>query len=157
MHVRVDQPGHQRFAGRVDRAQYWWFIAVCAVVILAAAIIDRILLTTLVGAIATLGLLLPMAGMSARRMQDTGRSGQIVWIWVIAVAVYGIVALLVSLGGILAGLAFIYFFFTIGWIINLVVLAVSVAIIYFCAQPGVTGGNAYGPPPPPWVPGATAL
>ena len=85
-------------------------------------------------------------------MQDTGRSGQLVWIWVIVSAVYQVFALLMALSGPLGALAFLAFFFTLGSLISLAMLVVSIAIIYFCAQPGQTEANAYGPVPPAWTP-----
>jgi uncharacterized membrane protein YhaH (DUF805 family) len=87
-------------------------------------------------------------------MQDTGRSGQLVWIWVIVGAIYGVISLLIGLTGPLGALAFLAFFFTIGWLINLAMLVITIVIIYFCAQPGNAGDNAFGPAPAPWSPGA---
>jgi uncharacterized membrane protein YhaH (DUF805 family) len=141
------------FNGRVGRAQFWYFILVCVGVGLAAMIADRIVGVGLVGAVVHLGLLLPMAGMAARRIQDTGKNGQIVWVWVIIGAIYAVIGLLTSLGGPLGALAFLYFFLTVGWLISLAALAISIVIIYLCAQPGMAGDNAYGPPPPIWSPG----
>jgi uncharacterized membrane protein YhaH (DUF805 family) len=146
------QNHYMDFAGRVGRAQFWYYILVVVVLGIAAAILDGIVGRGLVGAVVSLGLLLPNGGMAARRMQDTGRSGQIVWIWVIVGAVYGVVGLLMALSGPLGAAAFLVFFFTIGWLINLAMLVVTIAIIYFCAQPGQTETNAYGPPPPAWTP-----
>lgn len=146
------QNHYMDFSGRVGRSQFWYFILVCVLVSIVAAIIDGVIGTRLVGAIVGLGLLLPIAGMAARRMQDTGTNGQIAWIWVIVALVYNVLALLIALSNPFGGLAFLYFFFTIGWLINLAMLIVSIAIIYFCAQPGQAGENAYGPPPPVFNP-----
>jgi uncharacterized membrane protein YhaH (DUF805 family) len=92
--------------------------------------------------------------MAARRIQDTGRNGQIVWIWVGIAAVFWVISLLTALSGPLGALAFLYFFFTIGWLVTLAYLAITIAIIYFCAQPGQLETNQYGPPPPVFNPGA---
>jgi uncharacterized membrane protein YhaH (DUF805 family) len=148
------QNHYMDFAGRVGRAQFWYFILVCVGVSLVAAIIDAVIGFRILGAIVGLALLLPTAGMAARRVQDTGRSGQIVWIWVIIAAIYWVLALLIALSGPLGALAFLYFFFTIGWLFTLAYVAITIAIIYFCAQPGQPGDNAYGPPPPVFNPGA---
>jgi uncharacterized membrane protein YhaH (DUF805 family) len=148
------QNHYMDFAGRVGRAQFWYFILVCVGVSLVAAIIDAVIGFRILGAIVGLALLLPTAGMAARRVQDTGRSGQIVWIWVIIAAIYWVLALLIALSGPLGALAFLYFFFTIGWLFTLAYVAITIAIIYFCAQPGQPGENAYGPPPPVFNPGA---
>ncbi len=146
------QNHYMDFNGRVPRAQFWYYILVVVVIAVAAGVIGGIAGTTLLSAVVSLGLLLPNAGMAARRMQDTGRSGQIVWIWVIVCGIYGVLSLLIGLAGPFGALAFLAFFFTIGWLINLAMLVVSIAIIYFCAQPGQTEANAYGPVPPVWTP-----
>ncbi len=146
------QNHYMDFAGRVPRAQFWYYILVVVLIGVAAGIIGGIAGTTLVSAVVSLGLLLPNAGMAARRMQDTGRSGQLVWIWVIVGGIYGVINLLIGLTGPFGALAFLAFFFTIGWLINLAMLVVSIIIIYFCAQPGQAEANAYGPPPPVWTP-----
>jgi uncharacterized membrane protein YhaH (DUF805 family) len=146
------QNHYMDFAGRVPRAQFWYYILVAVVISVAAAVVGGVVGTTLVSAVVSLGLLLPNAGMAARRMQDTGRNGQLVWIWVIVGAIYGVISLLIGLAGPFGALAFLAFFFTIGWLINLAMLVITIAIIYFCAQPGTAGDNAYGPPPPVWTP-----
>jgi uncharacterized membrane protein YhaH (DUF805 family) len=145
------------FTGRVGRAQFWYFILVCVGLSIIAAIIDAVIGFRLLGALLGLALLLPTAGMAARRVQDTGRNGQIVWIWVIIAAIYWVIALLTALSGPLGALAFLYFFFTIGWLITLAYVLITIAIIYFCAQPGDPAPNAYGPPPPVFNPSGTAV
>jgi uncharacterized membrane protein YhaH (DUF805 family) len=146
------QNHYMDFAGRVPRAQFWYYILVVVLIAIVAAILGGIVGTTLVSAVVSLGLLLPNAGMAARRMQDTGRSGQLVWIWVIVGGIYGVLNLLMGLAGPLGAIAFLYFFLSIGWLISLAMLVVSIAIIYFCAQPGQAEANAYGPVPPVWTP-----
>jgi len=145
------QNHYMDFNGRMPRAQFWYFVLVCFVINIIAAIVGSFV-TGLVGAIVGLALLLPMGGAAARRMQDTGRSGQLVWIWVVVSGVYQIFALLLALSGPLGALAFLAFFFTLGSLISLAMLVVSIAIIYFCAQPGQAEANAYGPVPPAWTP-----
>ena len=148
------QNHYMDFAGRVGRAQFWYYILVVVAVAIVAAVLGGVVGTTLLSAVVSLGLLLPNAGMAARRMQDTGQSGQLVWIWVAVGAIYGIINLLIGLTGPLGALAFLAFFFTIGWLINLAMLVITIVIIYFCVQPGQAGDNQYGPPPPAWTPGA---
>jgi uncharacterized membrane protein YhaH (DUF805 family) len=148
------QNHYMDFAGRVGRAQFWYYILVAVVIEIVAAILGNIVGTTLVGAVVGLALLLPNAGMAARRMQDTGRSGQLVWIWVIVAAVYSVMGVLIGLTGPFGALAFLAFFLTIGWLINLALLVVTIVIIYFCAQPGQPETNQFGPPPPAFNPAA---
>jgi uncharacterized membrane protein YhaH (DUF805 family) len=146
------QNHYMDFNGRVPRAQFWYYILVAVLIGVVAAILGGIVGTTLVSAVVSLALLLPNAGMAARRMQDTGRSGQLVWIWVIVGGIYGVLNLMMGLAGPLGAVAFLYFFLSIGWLISLAMLVVSIAIIYFCAQPGQAEANAYGPVPPAWTP-----
>jgi uncharacterized membrane protein YhaH (DUF805 family) len=134
-------------AGRVRRQEFWYFVLACFVVFLAAAIIDGIIHTGLLTAVVGLGLLLPMAGLGARRLQDTGRNGQLVWIWVILSAVNWVMALIIAISGPMGALGFLYFFFTIGWLINLAELVIAIVLIYLWAQPGTVGPNQYGPDP----------
>jgi len=141
------------FNGRVARARFWYFILVCVGVLLVAAILDGIVHTGLLSAVVGLALLLPMGGMAARRVQDAGHNGQIVWIWIAISAIYQVIGLLAALSGPFGAVAFLYFFLSIGWLISLVSLVVTIAVIYFCCQPGTPGDNVYGPPPPPWTPG----
>ena len=148
------QNHYMDFAGRVGRAQFWYFILICVGISLVAAIIDSVIGVRLLGAIIGLALLLPTAGMAARRIQDTGRNGQIVWIWVGIAALFWLIALLTALSGPLGALAFLYFFFTIGWVISLAYLVMAIIIIYLCAQPGQPDANTYGPPPPVFNPNA---
>ncbi|MGN6517669.1 MAG: DUF805 domain-containing protein [Rhizomicrobium sp.] len=133
--------------GRVRRQEFWYFVLACFVVFLGAAIIDAILHTGLLTAVIGLALLLPMAGLGARRLQDTGRNGQLVWIYVILAAVNWIMALVLVISGPMGALGFLYFFFTIGWLINLAELVIAIVLIYLWAQPGTVGPNQYGPDP----------
>ena len=148
------QNHYMDFNGRLGRAQFWYFILVCVLVSIVAAILDGVVGTSLLRAIVGLGLLLPTATAAARRMQDGGRSGQLVWVWIIVGGIYQILALLIGLTGPFGALAFLAFFFTVGWLINLAYLVISIVIIYFCVQPGTAGDNQFGPPPAAWSPGA---
>jgi uncharacterized membrane protein YhaH (DUF805 family) len=148
------QNHYMDFAGRVPRAQFWYYILVVVGINLIATIIDSVATGGLLRAIVGLGLLLPTAGMAARRMQDTGQNGQLVWIWVIVAAFYALLGLLfaASAFGGLAFLAFFSFFFVIGGLLAIVYVIATIVIIYFCAQPGQAEANAYGAPPPVWTP-----
>jgi uncharacterized membrane protein YhaH (DUF805 family) len=141
------------FNGRVGRPQFWYFVLVEFVIFLALAIIQSILWTNLLTALAGLALLLPNAGMATRRIQDTGRNGTIVWAWIIPAAIMQVLAVLAALGSVVGGLLFLAFFLTFGWILGLIALIAGIAVIYFCAQPGQLESNQYGPPPPVWTPG----
>jgi uncharacterized membrane protein YhaH (DUF805 family) len=94
-----------------------------------------------------LALLLPSAGMGARRLQDTGRNGQLVWVLLIPAFITQLFALLAMGAGPFGALGFLAFYFSIGWLLSLIELVAAVALIYFWCQPGDIAPNAYGPPP----------
>jgi uncharacterized membrane protein YhaH (DUF805 family) len=154
------QNHYMDFAGRVGRPQFWYFILVCVGVSIIAAIIDAITRLDAVRWVVGMALLLPMAGLAARRMQDTGRNGQLAWIWVIVAGIFYVLSLLTALSGPFGGLAFLYFLLSGGWfiftILSLAYVVMTLLIIYFCAQPGQPGENAYGPAPPAFNPAPAA-
>jgi uncharacterized membrane protein YhaH (DUF805 family) len=133
--------------GRVSRKEFWYFVLASFVVYIAAAIVDAVIRTGLLVPLIALALLLPMTGLGARRLQDVGRNGQLIWVWTIATGVMQLIALLSAISGPFGALGFLYFFFTIGWLISLVALGASIALIYFCIQPGSPAANEYGPVP----------
>jgi uncharacterized membrane protein YhaH (DUF805 family) len=133
--------------GRVRRSEFWYFVLACFVVYLIAAILDGILRTGLLSAVVGLGLLLPTAGLGARRLQDIGKNGQLVWAWVALALINLVMALLIGLMGPMGAFGFLVFFFSIGWLINLAGLVIAIVLIYFWAQPGTVGPNQYGPDP----------
>jgi len=134
--------------GRVRRPEFWYFVLACVVVFIGAAIIDGIARTGILAPLVGLALLLPMAGLGARRLQDTGRNGQLVWVWVILSAINRVIALLLGLSGPFGAIGFLWFFFSIGWLLSLAELAIAIVLIYFWAQPTAAGANQYGPEPP---------
>ncbi len=142
------------FGGRVGRAQYWYYVLVYVVVGIGVAALGSLLsLGMSLRGVYALALFLPSVGMTARRLQDTGRTGT--WAWLLAVpvgvavlmGVFAVVTVLtLGIGAIL---------FILAPFLSLLSLAAVVVLIYFCAQPGEAGPNAYGPPPPLWTPGGT--
>jgi|HubBroStandDraft_2_1064218.scaffolds.fasta_scaffold24336_1 uncharacterized membrane protein YhaH (DUF805 family) len=140
------------FNGRVGRSQFWYYVLVEIVIMIGLSIVQNLLWTHVLTSLAGLALLLPNAGMGSRRLQDIGRSGVLVWAALIPAAILHVVSILTMLGGIVGALGFIAFFFTIGWLLAVVALAVGVALIYFYIQPGNPGPNAYGPVPPVFDP-----
>ncbi len=142
--------------GRVSRREFWLFILACFVVYIVAAVIDAVISSGLVGAAVGLGLLLPTTGLGARRLQDIGKNGSMVWFWTIPAAVMQVIALLTAISGPVGALGFLYFFLAIGWLISLVTLVAAIIMIYLWVQPGATGENQYGPPPAGATPGTTA-
>ncbi len=142
-------------SGRVSRPEFWYFILGCVVASLAAAIIDAIARTGLLVSVLGLALLLPLAGLGARRLQDTGKPGSSVWIAIIPMAVNRVLVFLLALAGPL-GLVSLIFLWPFVGLIGLVTLLAVLWIGYLCAQPGVAGPNQYGPEPAkPIVPSTT--
>ncbi len=134
------------FNGRVSRKDYWTYIAVYVVIAIITALVQRIVglgLTYLLH----LALLLPNAGLTARRIQDTDKPGTIVWLLMIPVLILNLVTLLLELRFGLFGLIL---FFGTGFLILLVELVALVGfvyIVYLCVQPGTKGPNNFGPEP----------
>jgi uncharacterized membrane protein YhaH (DUF805 family) len=135
--------------GRVSRSEFWYFVLCCVVLGIAAAILRAVTFIPF-NAILGLALLLPMAGMGARRLQDVGQNGQLIWLLLIPAFIIQLFGLLVW--GPFGVLGFLAFYFTIGWLLNLVALIATVVAIYYWVQPGNPGDNAYGPPPPVFDP-----
>ena len=102
-----------------------------------------------------LALLLPCAGMGARRLQDIGRDGKLIWIFIFAAFVSQLTTVIAALGATSMGfLGFLVFGPSLAllFLVNLAVLVAMVVLIYFWCQPGDPGSNAYGPPPPEFDP-----
>jgi uncharacterized membrane protein YhaH (DUF805 family) len=133
------------FGGRVGRAQFWYYVLVYALVGFVVAVVGGVVgMAGPLRGLYSLALLLPTVGMTARRLQDTGRPGS--WAWLLAVP-FGF-AILMGLFAILTvltlGLGAV--FFLLSPLLGLASLAAIGLLIYFCAQPGETGPNAYGSP-----------
>ena len=130
--------------GRIGRERFWYFILAVVVVQIAAAIVQSVVWLLPVSALVSLALLLPVAGMGARRLQDTGRDGNLVWIGVIPAALSAFFRLFVfGPFGIFGAVAYV---FTVGPLLGLASLIAAIVLIYFWCQPGDAGPNAYGEP-----------
>jgi uncharacterized membrane protein YhaH (DUF805 family) len=129
--------------GRVRRREFWSFLLCCFVIYVAAgiveAIVERRVLTPFIGLI----LLLPIAGLGARRLQDTGRNGRLIWAYTLPAAVLELVSLIGAYGpyGMSGTLYLIFRLAALAWFLALIVFAC------LWAQAGMTGPNAYGPDP----------
>ena len=129
--------------GRVSRQEFWCFVFACVVIYFIAFILEemahRRLLTPIIG----LGLLLPVAGLGARRLQDTGRNGMLIWAYSIPTAILELVSLAEAYGpnGISVSLYSIFMLACFIW------LVAAIAFAWLWAQSGTAGPNAYGPEP----------
>ena len=138
--------------GRVGRPQFWYFVLVEVVVGIGVGIVASVSSLGLLSPLFGLAMTLPNLGMAVRRMQDTGTSGLFAWICFGIGAVYQVINLLMWISGPVGALAFLAFFFTFGWLISLAYVVLGIAVIYFCAQPGQTESNPFGPVPPEFSP-----
>jgi uncharacterized membrane protein YhaH (DUF805 family) len=136
--------------GRVRRQEFWYFVLACVVVFIAAAIVDSILRIGILEIAVVLGLLLPVTGLGARRIQDTGGNGQVVWIWLLLNALSFLIAfvdaVLIFTTNYSLGMSIAHYG-TVHWLLNLASLIAWIALVYMWAQPGTTGANQYGPDP----------
>ena len=131
--------------GRVGRAEFWYFVLAAVIVEVIAAIIGDLIHINLVQVAVELALLLPMAGIGARRLQDTGRNGALVWLLIIPSLVVALLSVMALASGIFGGLGLLFLFGGVLVLLELVTLVIAIALIYFWCQPGTPGPNAYGP------------
>ena len=136
------------FQGRVARRDFWTYIVVYIALALIVAIVQGLVGFGLL-ALVQLALFLPTAGIIARRLQDTGKNGSLVWILMIPVLISSAISVL-SLAT-LGGFALLFIFLPLLWLLSLVSFVAAIYLIYLCAQPGTAGPNAYGPQPAPAV------
>lgn len=142
------------FNGRVGRSQFWYYVLVYVVVGFGVSIVGAVIpmgggLRALYG----LALLMPSVGMTARRLQDTGRPGTWAWLLAVPIGVMIVLALFAVIAFMTLGVGALLFLLTP--FLSLASLAAIVVLIFFCAQPGQPDTNTYGPAPSPW-PGAGA-
>ena len=136
--------------GRVGRAEFWYFVLANFIASVLAHVVGTIMGLPL-GEIYNLAVLLPAMSIGARRLQDIGRDGKLVWLLLILVAVTQIIGILTALTFAFAGL--FGFLFVPGLsVVGLATLAAAVVLIYFWCQPGDPAANVYGPVPPVFDP-----
>ena len=149
--IRIVRDHYFDLHGRVGRAEFWYFVLAYVVLELLASVLGGIAGLPL-ALLYNLGLLLPAAGMGARRLQDSGRDGRLVWIPVIggfAVQVYSAMA---AVGVWLMGWFSWILFGPLLGVIGTAVFISWLVLLYFWIQRGEPGDNRYGPPPPVFDP-----
>ncbi len=137
--------------GRVGRPEFWYFVLANVVFAIIAAILGRVTFLPLM-ALYNLAMILPAAGMGARRLQDIGRDGKLVWIFIIVGFISQLFSLMAMMSWFVLGFLSFLFFGPLVMLVNLVFLIACVVLIYFWCQPGDPNANAYGPPPPVFDP-----
>ena len=137
-------------AGRVGRSEFWYFVLANFVFAIIAAILGRVTFLPLM-TLYNLAMILPAAAMGARRLQDTGRDGKLVWIFIIVGFISQLFTIMAAMSFFAVGfLAFL--FLAPLMLINLAFFIACLVLIYFWCQPGDPNANAYGPPPPAFDP-----
>ena len=132
------------FQGRVARRDFWTYIVVYVALAILVAIVQGLIGFALL-ALLQLGLLLPTAGITARRLQDTGKNGSLVWLLMIPILISTMVTFVATMA--FGGGVFLLVFLPLLWLLSLISIFAAIFLIYLCVQPGTTGPNAYGPQP----------
>lgn len=146
---------YAQFSGRSSRAEYWWFVLFSILISIPAGIIDALLGFQLIGALVSLGLILPSLAVGVRRLHDIDRTG---W-WVLAPALIILptvaIAGVMGAGGAIAGLLGSGDVAGLGaggamLVVGIGLLAGGVVallmLVWYCTR-GTAGDNRYGPDP----------
>lgn len=88
--IRVCFSKYADFSGRAERSEYWWFFLFIILVSLGTSMISNVL-----SALFSLGILLPSIAAATRRLHDTNRSGW--WQLISFIPVIGAIVLIVFL------------------------------------------------------------
>jgi len=141
-------------AGRIGRAQFWYFVLVWVLVSIAVGIVSGVLwfFGPPLMAVYSVALLLPTVGITARRLQDTGKAGSLAWLLAIPVASSVLSAIVWLMAFATFGLSFLFLSPLVA-LLGFAGLIGGLVLIYLCAQPGEAAANAHGPVPAPWTPG----
>jgi uncharacterized membrane protein YhaH (DUF805 family) len=129
--------------GRVRRQEFWQFILACVVIYIGAFVVELFIGRRMVTPVIGLVLLLPIASIGARRLQDTGKTGMLIWAYSVPTAALELVSLVAAyraagLSGVLVPMSNLC---------GALWLAAVIVFSYLWAQAGVAGTNRYGPEP----------
>jgi uncharacterized membrane protein YhaH (DUF805 family) len=83
------------FKGRARRKEYWMFVLIYSIIIIALSLIDTFFGTVWLSPIFSLALIIPSISISARRLHDIGRSGW--WQLIYFIPLIGLIVMLVFL------------------------------------------------------------
>lgn len=137
------------FRGRASRSEYWFFVLFCMMLGAVAGLIDGFIgaltgTSGFIGAIVSLGVVLPSIAVSVRRLHDINKSGW--WIGIIFLVYIGI-----AVGGYLIYASGVAMTTEDTWTILFLLVAVGIALmiyslvlmIFYCLR-GTPGPNRYG-------------
>src|SRR5215467_11891512 len=111
------------FNGRVGRAQFWYYVLIVVLLSFAVGIVASFT-TRYLSSLLSLALLLPNLGIGVRRLHDIGKPG----IYVLIPVVPAVLAAV-----------FLFILWPLAMLLWLACLAAAVLLIYWYAQPGVSG------------------
>jgi uncharacterized membrane protein YhaH (DUF805 family) len=126
--------------GRARRQEFWYFMLACVIIYVIAGILEAIIRLRILTPLIGLALLLPIAGLGARRLQDTGKNGGLIWAYTIPAASLEMVSLLGVFGpyGLPSSPGSLYFLFIP---LGLIWLLALIVFTYFWAQPSTADPN----------------
>lgn len=144
------------FEGRINRRPFWFASLLLIVVAVAISVVFVVPISAAsqtlgsgVSLILSLVLLYPAVALGVKRLHDRGKSGGLMAVFVAPglISHVGELLGLLSSPQMIAGQV-IHLPNTLGWIINLIVLAIAIwALIELGLLRGTTGPNAYGNDP----------
>jgi len=124
-YLKVVRDNYVNFEGRARRKEFWMFTLIHVLILIVIGVIQWMIgIDFILSTIYGLAVFIPALAVTARRLQDTGKSK--VWL--------GLVLAVIVLN-------FIPF---IGW---LIALPIAIVLIIFLAKEGDQGPNEYGPDP----------
>ncbi|MDJ0630637.1 MAG: DUF805 domain-containing protein [Rhodobacter sp.] len=145
--VQICMRKYADFKGRAGRPEFWWFVLAYVIGAIVLSLLGVYVLSLLYG----LALFLPLSAAGARRLQDTGRNGLLIFI---PTGISLIMQYLVPRPQAfdpddLAAAAEIAAQTNWGLLglLTIVQLILTVLFLWWLSRPGDPGANDYGPPP----------
>lgn len=129
--------------GRASRSEYWWFILAYII----GAVVVALLGVRMLSGLYTLAMIAPLAAVGFRRLQDMGKPGWYMLIWIGMGLLTSLAAPPMALDPSMATEFPSTFRIVLGGVMSLVQLGLSIMFIYWLTRPSQPETNAYGPPP----------
>lgn len=129
--------------GRASRSEYWWFVLAYVIGAVVIALLNVRILTP----IYTLAVIAPLTAVGFRRLQDMGKPGWYILIWIGMGLLTSLAAPPIpdnpTIATEMPGMGRVM----LGGLLGLVQLGLSIVFIYWLTRPSQPETNAYGPPP----------